>query len=413
MIRNTSPAASLRLSHATAATAPPARDRRFLCLDDFERAARSRLPRMLYGFVAGGAEEQASLRDNRAAFAELRFLPRILADVSARSQATSLFGRPQAHPFGIAPMGLTGICAFEADLLLARAAAEVRIPMVLSATSIIPMEQIRAAAPDTWMQAYLPAETDRIDGFLQRVADAGFETLVLTADVPVAANREHNIRNGFDLPLRPGPRLFWQGATHPRWLLGTVLRTLARRGMPHFENMDRHRGPPVVSPAAVRALGRRDALSWVSFEFIRARWRGKLLIKGVLSPRDARIASEAGADGIIVSNHGGRQLDGAVSPLRALPAIAAEAKGLPILFDSGIRRGSDVLKALALGADFVFLGRPFLFAAAAAGAAGIRRAIAILAEEIDRDMALLGVTAPSMVTPDYLAAATPPFGGRG
>lgn len=412
MIRNTPPAAGLRLLHAPEARmAAPVRDRRFLSLDDFEHVARSRLPQMLYGFVAGGAEDNASLRDNRAAFAEIRFLPRILNDVSARSQATSLLGRQYAHPFGISPMGLTGICAFEADLVLARAAAEARIPMILSATSIIPMEEIREAAPETWMQAYLPAETDRIDGFLQRVADAGFETLVLTADVPVPANREHNIRNGFDLPLRPRPRLFRQGVTHPRWLLGTVLRTLATRGLPHFENMDGHRGPPVVSTAAVRALGRRDALSWTSFDFIRARWPGKLVIKGVLSPGDARIALEAGADGIIVSNHGGRQLDGTPSPLRMLPAVAAAAKGLSIMVDSGIRRGTDVLKALALGADFVFLGRPFLFAAVAAGAPGLHRAIAILAEEIDRDLALLGVTAPSMVTPDYLVSARPPSEG--
>lgn len=414
MIRNTSPAAGLRLSHAseTKATSPK-RDRRFLCLDDFERAARGRLPPMLYGFVAGGAEDNASLRDNRAAFAEHRFLPRILNDVSGRSQATSLLGRHYAHPFGIAPMGLAGVCAFEADLRLARTAAEARIPMILSATSVIPMERVHEAAPGAWVQAYLPAETDRIEGFLQRASDAGFETLVLTADVPVPANREHNIRNGFDLPLRPGPRLFWQGATHPRWLLSTVARTLVLRGMPHFENMDGQRGPPVVSTAAVRALGRRDALSWASFEFIRARWRGKLVIKGVLSPRDARTASEAGADGIIVSNHGGRQLDGTPSPLRMLPAVAAEAKGLAIMVDGGIRRGTDVLKALALGADFVFLGRPFLFAAVTAGAPGIRRAIAILAEEVDRDLALLGVTAPSMMTPDYLVAATLPSEGRG
>lgn len=379
-----------------------ARRRRYLSLDDFGQAARRRLPKMLHGFVADGAETNASLRANRAAFDDFSFLPRVLCDTSGRSQEVTLFGRTYAHPFGISPMGLVGMCAFEGDLALARAAEAARIPFVLSATSLVPLEEVREKAPGCWMQTYLPGEPERIAPFVARAAKAGFETLVLTVDMPVPANREHNIRNGFDVPLRPSARLVWQGATRPRWVLATLLRTLAQRGMPHFENMDAHRGPPVLSRAASRALGRRDALAWDSFALIRRLWPGHLVVKGLLNPADARIAREAGADGIIVSNHGGRQLDGAIAPLRALPAVAEAAGGLPVMLESGVRRGTDVLKARALGADFVFLGRPFLFAVAMEGEAGARHAIRLLADEIERDMALLGVADLAQMGPHLL-----------
>lgn len=374
---------------------------RFLALDDFEAAARRRLPRMLHGFVAGAAETDQSLRDNRAAFAEWGFVPRALRDTSARDAAVALLGERHAAPFGIAPMGAAAICAYRADIVLARAAAAAGIPMVTSASSLIPMEDI-AAAGSRWYQAYLPGEEARIAPLVERVARAGYGTFVLTADVPVPANRENNLRNGFSVPIKPSARVAWEGLAHPRWLAGTFARTLLRHGMPHFENMDARRGPPILSRDLVRQVGARDRLEWRHVALIRRLWRGLLLVKGLLSAEDARLAREHGADGVILSNHGGRQLDGAVSPLRVLPEVAAALPGFPLLLDGGVRRGTDVLKALALGACFVLVGRPFLFAAAAAGEAGVARAIALLKEEVLRDMALLGVTAPGQVDSGFL-----------
>jgi L-lactate dehydrogenase (cytochrome) len=315
---------------------------------------------------------------------------------------TELLGRRYAAPFGIAPMGASALSAYRGDLVFARAAAAAGIPMILSGSSLIRLEEVRQEGPTAWYQAYLPGEPDRIEPLVDRVLAAGFDTFVLTVDVPVSANRENNVRNGYSLPLRPNPRLAWEGISHPRWLFGTALRTLWKHGMPHFENMDVHRGPPVLSSNLIRAIGRRDQLAWEHLELIRRRWPGHLIVKGVLAREDARIARESGADGVIVSNHGGRQLDGAISPLRALPEIAAEAGGMAVMLDGGVRRGTDVLKALALGAQFVFIGRPFLCAAAVAGEPGMRHAITLLWEEIHRNMAMLGITELRQMTGEML-----------
>ncbi len=365
--------------------------RRFLSLDDFAAAARRVLPRMLHGYVSGGVETNAGLRDNRRAFDEYGFVPRVLNDVSGRNQATTLFGRSYASPFGIPPFGSAALCAYQGDVVLARAAAAMNVPMILSAASLITLEDVRRANPNAWYQAYLAGDAARIEPLVDRVAAAGYDTFVVTADVPVSANRENNVRNGFSVPLVITPRVAFDAATHPRWLIGTWLRTLMQHGMPHFENMDATRGPPVLSKNLIRNIGARDQLAWKHVELIRRRWNGKLVVKGILSPHDARIARESGVDGVMVSNHGGRQLDGAVSGLRVLPEIAAEAGGMTVMLDGGIRRGTDVLKALALGASFCFVGRPMLYAAIVAGEDGVRRAIGLLREEVDRDMALAGV----------------------
>lgn len=380
----------------------PAGLRRFLSLGDFERGARRHLPPMLFGFISGGVETDATVRDNRNIFADYGFVPRVLVDVTGRSKATTLFGRSYAAPFGIAPMGASAIAAYRGDCALAGAAGAANIPMIVSAASLIPLEEIRRNGPTSWYQAYLPGDVARIEALVDRVAAAGFETLVLTADVPVPSNRENNVRNGFSIPLKPSLRLFWQGASHPSWLLGTALRTLLAHGMPHMENMDAMRGPPFLSRHLVRALGNRDGLTWEHLRLIRRRWKGKLAVKGILSKEDAHIARESGADGIIISNHGGRQLDGATAPLRVLPEIAAVSGGMTVMIDSGFRRGTDILKALSLGADFVFLGRPFLYAAAVGGEPGVAHAIKLLSEEIDRDMALLGVASLDELGPEFL-----------
>ncbi len=386
------PAARGTLSAAREEPRVPPRLRRYLSLEDFERAARRRLPRMLYGFVSGGVESDAALRDNRRSFAEYAFVPRVLVDVSARSAAKSLFGRGYAAPFGIAPMGSSALMAYRGDCALARAAALANIPMIVSGASLIALEEIRRQGPTAWFQAYLPGEPSRIEALVERVAVAGYDTFVLTADVPVSANRENNLRNGFSIPLQPSLQLVGDGLAHASWLLGTALRTLFSHGMPHLENMDARRGPPILSRDLVRDIGPRDRLGWEHLKLIRRLWKGKLVLKGVLAKEDARLARECGADGIIVSNHGGRQLDGATAPLRVLPEIAAAAGGMAVMLDSGVRRGTDVLKALALGADFVFVGRPFLCAAAVGGEEAVGHAIHLLASEVERDMALLGVS---------------------
>jgi L-lactate dehydrogenase (cytochrome) len=365
--------------------------RKILSLNDFEEAARRYLPRPVFAYISGGVEDNSSLRDNRAVFAEFGFIPRFLVGVSKRSQATTLFGRTYSAPFGIAPMGIMALSAYRADLVVARAAAQAQISMIMSGSSLIRLEEVAKERTGAWFQAYLPGEVAQIEALIERVARAGFDTLVITVDHPVGANRENNIRAGFSTPLKPSLRLAWDGVTHPGWLFGTFLRTLLQHGMPHFENNYATRGAPILSKNVLRDFADRAHLDWQHFNRIRRMWQGRLIVKGLLHTEDARLAQEFGADGIIVSNHGGRQLDGSVSPLRVLPDIAAVCLDIPVMMDCGIRRGTDVLKALALGAKFVFVGRPFSYAAAIGGEAGVRHAINILSVEIDRDMGMLGV----------------------
>lgn len=371
---------------------------RLLCLDDFTDAARRRLPRPIFGYVAGAAEDGASLVQNRQAFGEWALLPRVLRDVSARTCETTLFGKTWRAPFGISPLGNAALAAYRADIVMARAAAHCGIPMVVSGSSLIRLEDVVREAPDVWFQAYLPGEQARIDELLARVEAAGVETLVLTVDTAVMANRENNIRTGFSTPLRPGLRLAWDGLVRPRWLVGNALRTVLRHGIPHFENSFATRGAPIIARNVLRDFSKKDHLSWQHVRNIRRQWRGNLVIKGILDVDDARIAQAEGADGVILSNHGGRQLDGAIAPLRVLPEIVDAVGDLPVMLDGGVRRGTDVLKAFALGAKFVFVGRPFLFGAAIAGQAGVEHAIRILESEVGRDLGLMGATSLSALS---------------
>lgn len=374
-----------------------------LALDDFERLARSYLPRPIFGYVAGGSETLATLRDNRKAFDEVAFRPASLVNVAGRTQTTTLFGRDYSAPFGIAPVGFSALTAFRGDLVLAGAAERAGIPMIMSGASLTSVEEVAAQSPHIWFQAYLTGEADWISAFVGRVRAAGVETLVVTIDMPVISNREHDIRNGFKSPLNPSLGLIYAGLVRPGWTLNTFLRTLLVRGMPHFENFGIERGPAIIARNLQYGLAGRDHLDWSHIDLIRRLWKGRLVLKGVMSARDAMKAREAGVDGIIVSNHGGRQLDGLPSPMRVLTTIVDKVDGaMPVMVDSGFRRGTDVLKALALGADFVFLGRPFIFAAAIGGEAGIWKAWSLLHAEIDRDMALLGVNRLSELSRDHL-----------
>jgi len=397
-------AASLR--PPAPALALPARLGPILCLDDFEEAARRHLPGPVFAYISGAVERNHSLQANRASYAQYEFVTRVLVDISRRSTAAPLLGRRYAAPFGVAPMGISALSAYRGDLVLARAAAAENVPMIMSGSSLIRMEDVARANPDAWFQAYLPGDAPNIVALVERVQAAGFRTLVITVDTPVTSNRENNVRAGFSTPLRPGLRLAWDGLSHPRWLFGTFLKTIALHGMPHFENNYAHRGAPILSPSVVRDLSERGHLNWEHLRTIRRMWPGQMVVKGILDARDARIAVDHGADAIIVSNHGGRQLDGAAAPLRVLPRVVAACPDVPVMIDSGIRRGSDVLKALALGARFVFVGRPFNYAAAVAGEAGVRHGMDLLRQEISRNMGMLGVNALSELDSTFLLKAS-------
>lgn len=375
-----------------AAAEPPVLSRRLrdiLSLEDLEPAAERYLPHCIFSFISGAVETNTSRHENRAAFQDYDFHPRVLIDVSARTTAKTLFGETYRAPFGIAPMGGAGLAGYRADLALASGAAAENVPFILSGASLVRMEEVTQANPQAWFQAYLPIERAAIGALINRVKTAGYRHLVVTADVPVGGNRENLVRAGYTSPMRPTLKLAADAVTHPRWLFGTALRTLRRHGMPYYENSGAERGMAVFSNAATRAH-MRDSLCWRDLEWIRERWQGKLIVKGILAPADAEIARRVGCDGVIVSNHGGRQLDGAAAPLRVLPRIAETAQDMTVMMDSGIRRGTDVIKALALGAAFVFVGRPFLYAAAIGQEAGVRRAVDLLRSEIHRNLAFLG-----------------------
>lgn len=376
-----------------------------LSLGDYEDLARRFLPRPLFGYVSGACEDNQTLDANRAAIRRVALVPRVLRDMAGRDQRCSLFGDSWNSPFGIAPMGLSALIAMRGDVVLARAAHAEGVPMLVSATSLIRLEEVRAVSPSCWFQAYLPADREWIDGMIARVSAAGFGTLVVSVDVPVIGNRENLTREGFSTPLKPSLRLALDGITHPRWLVGTFARTLVRHGMPAFENSSATRGAPVIARNVERSFGQRDRLTWEGIARIRDQWRGRLIVKGVLHPDDVRLARETGADAVILSNHGGRQLDGAIGTLDALPGAVAAAEAMPVLIDSGFRRGSDILKAIALGARMVLIGRPFLYAAAVHGEAGVRHAIGLLHAEIDRNMALLGANRLDELGPDFLYPA--------
>ena len=373
-----------------------------LSLEDFTEAARAALPRPIFGYIAGGADDGRCLISNRTAFERFAFVTRVLRDVTSRSTHRSVLGQEFDCPFGMAPMGISSLFAYRGDLVLAKAAREANVPMIASGASLVPIEDIIAANPGCWCQAYLGGDPNEVDSALRRIERAGVRTLVITVDVPTPSNREQETRAGFSSPLRPSARLGWDFIVKPRWLVGVMGQTLIRNGFPAFENVALDARIPMFSRTATRDIARRGRLKWADLHRIRKQWRGTLVIKGILHAEDARMAREHGADGIIVSNHGGRQLDAAISPLLMIREIRAVSGPMALMVDSGFRRGTDVLKALALGADFVFLGRPFAYALAARGEAGVRHAIELLRREIDADLAMLGHGTVDTLDPNCL-----------
>ncbi|MFC0407017.1 alpha-hydroxy acid oxidase [Roseomonas elaeocarpi] len=369
----------------------PRQMKRIFALEDLEPAARRLLPSPIFGYVAGGAETNSSMTDNRRVFDEIQFLPRMLVGVANRTLDCEVMGKHYALPFGIAPMGVSALTGYRGDLSLARSASRAGIPMIISAASLIPLEEIAEAAPGVWYQAYLSGDREEAAAMVERVSHAGIDTFVITADSAVVPSRENNLRTGYRTPIRPNLALLRDGIMHPRWSIGTFLRTFLHHGVPHFENAAPGRGAPLLSRQAVRDFSGREALDWDVVRFVRSRWKGRLVIKGLLHAGDVALARQAGADAVILSNHGGRQLDGALSPMRALPAALEQASGMCVMIDSGFRRGTDILKAIGLGAKFVFIGRPFNYASALAGEAGVDYVIGLLRTQLRADLGMLGL----------------------
>jgi len=375
---------------------------RALNVRDLREIARRRVPNFVFEYLEGGSEDEATLRRNRAAIEELRFVPLTLVDTCARQQRVWLFGREAAAPLVIAPTGGNGVLHPRGDLVLARAAAAFGIPFCLSTVSTMRLEEVAAQAGGRlWMQLYMMQDRKSAEDIVTRAQAAGYEALVFTTDANVFGHREWDRRN-YRAPGKPTARNLLDALRHPRWLYEILLR----HGPPQFENLT-----AFLPPGQASAIGGSTiiptlfdaSISWRDVEWLRQMWRGKLLIKGVLSVSDAVRAVELGCDGLVLSNHGGRQLDHCVAPIEVLPQIvAAVGARATLIVDSGFRRGSDVLKALALGAQAVMIGRATLYGLTAAGEPGVRRALDILASEMDRTLGQLGCCSVDELGPQLL-----------
>lgn len=376
-------------------------------IPDLREAARRRLPRGIFEFVDRGCEDDAAVRGNREAFTKVRFAPRTLVDVSQRSLATSFFGRPSGLPLVSAPTGAAGLLWVDGELEVARAAAKAGVPFTLSTAALTSMEEVADQVKGTlWFQLYLWPDRSLSHELVKRAKAAGYHALMVTVDTVVQANREYNRRNGFALPFRLGRRNALDMLTHPAWLAGVMGRYMLRGGMPQFENYPQQlRTSMTGKTASGRAPGlpQTDSLSWGDLAALRRLWDGPLIVKGLLRADDAARARDAGADGIVVSNHGGRNLDASVPPLEALPAIADRVGGrMEVFVDGGVQRGSDALKAMALGARGVLLGRAPLWGLAAAGGPGVDFVWQTLRDEMSRVLAYLGCNDVRDLGPDLL-----------
>lgn len=358
---------------------------------DLRQAARRFLPRGLFEFIDRGSEDELCLDRDVAAFAGMKLLPRVLRDVSKANPATTLLGGPSAFPLAIAPTGGAGMVRHHGDLHLARAAAAAGVPFAVSSASNMEVEEICAAGGRLWFQLYLWEDRALSMAVVERARAAGCEALLVTVDIAVSPNREYNQRNGFSSPFRLRPGNAADILSHPRWFASVMLRYMRKGGMPMQANLPKEFRHAVTRQAARPARFRGDSLAWDEVARMREAWPGKFVIKGLMRPDDAERALALGADGIIVSNHGGRSLDCAPATLDALPAVVAAVAGkAEILVDSGVRRGSDIAKALVLGAKGVLAGRAPLYGLAVGGQAGVAHALGLLKAEFVRTMGLCG-----------------------
>jgi len=361
-------------------------------ISDLREIAKRRLPKGVFEFVDRGTEDEVSLRHNFASLKDIRFRSRTLVDVSGRSQAITLFGKPQNMPIAIAPTGSAGLTWYEGEIALARAAAAAGIPFTLATGSMTAMEKVADEAGGMlWFQLYMWPDRSLSHKLVERANAAGFQGLVVTVDSPVPPSREYNLHNGFTLPFSLTRRNAVDLLLHPRWLLTVLSRYLLTTGMPRYQNYPTEMKQKITALPMGRSMQLNDSLTWGDLRELRRRWPHRLMAKGVLTAQDAKLAADCGADAVIVSNHGGRVVDGTRAPIEVLPEVVeAVGKRVEVIVDSGFRRGSDIVKALALGARTVLIGRATLYGIAAGGEAGAARAIRLLREEIDRTLALLG-----------------------
>ena len=380
---------------------------------DLRAVAQRRLPRGVFEFVDRGSEDEVALRNNRAGFERIKLRHRALVDVSDRSLATTLFGKPVSMPMAIAPTGAAGLCWHEGELELAKAAAKAKIPFTLATGAMTSMEKIaEQAGPGVggrlWFQLYVWNRRELSYQLIERAKAAGFEALIVTIDTIVSPNREYNARNGFLLPFHPTVRFTVDMMRHPTWATSVLLKYFRTIGMPRNENYPEPYRRRISSAPDTFQVMRQDSLCWDDIRTFRKMWPGILMLKGINRPDDAVKAIEHGVDGIIVSNHGGRNMDSVVASIDALPDVA-EAVGdrATVLLDSGVRRGSDIAKALALGAKAVLTGRVTLYGTAAGGEDGASKAIGIIRSELDKTMAYTGCCSVDEISTDIFFADSP------
>lgn len=372
---------------------------------DFREGARRRLPPFLFHYADGGAYAEQTLRHNVSDLASIALRQRVLKNVEACSLTTSLLGQELAMPVAIAPVGLAGMYARRGEVQAARAAEKAGIPFTLSTVSVCPIEEVQhAVKKPIWFQLYVLKDRGFMKNALERAWAAGITTLVFTVDMPVPGARYRDAHSGMSGPTGPARRIL-QAMTHPQWAFDVGLL-----GRPHdLGNISAYRGMPTKLEDYIAWLNANfdPSIAWRDLSWLREFWKGKIIIKGILDAEDAREAVSFGADGLVVSNHGGRQLDGVYSSTRALPRIAEAVKGdLAILADSGVRSGLDVVRMLALGADAVLLGRAYVYALATAGEAGVELLLQLIAKEMRVAMALTGVTSIKQITRDILESAS-------
>src|SRR3989440_224589 len=374
---------------------------RLVSIEDLRQVARRRLPRAIFDFFDGGAEDEVTLRENRAAFERVRLLPRVLVNVAKVDMSAELFGVRATLPLAIAPTGGISAGRAGAELALARAAKAFGVPFTLATPAAFSIERVaEEVGGRLWFQLYAVREHPFREKLIARASAAGYEAMLVTVDLPVSGKRERDPRNGFVTPYNPNWRNSRDVIFKPAWLL-----EILRFGLPGMANFEGYKFSSYGKTDIATAVGREmdAALDWEAIKRIRSLWPRKLLLKGVERPDDAERAASIGCDGVVVSNHGGRQLDGAAPTLDALPNVARAVGGkITVLLDGGVRRGVDILKARALGAHGVLTGRATLFGAMAGGEAGARRALEILASELERAMQLCGVRTVAAIGPDLL-----------